>query len=620
MRPRLTHLAIPLVLMLAILLPAACNIPDRAEPVEPAPGAAEPTEEHVAESVAEDLAAVVNQNANVRTGPGTGRPVAYWLAAGAEVTVVGRNADGTWLRIEHEGRPGWIFAALTDTAAEGVAEQPADTPSEPEPVAVEPTLEPEPEPEPTVKPELKAVTPDHVVATVTGSVVNLRRGPGTDHATAGQVRAGDQLHVMGRNADGSWLQVLHLAATGEHVWVYGPLTDMDTVSLQTLPVVAAAVAVEPPPTPAPQVSEPTQEPVAPARQLATPTVPADCTRLHTVNPNETRLVQITAWFELDLDATATLNGIEADTPLTAGWQICLPEAETVQPQSTPAPQPAPAPSTAGAPPQPAPAVQSAPVSQRAGGGTCQTSIGARPCFHIPDFPAHGTPNAPIGQKVVDSGLDILWHAPGSYSRDLPGLDYDFELVFADNSAQWDWSVRDFEGCYDALRVHMGGLSAEAGLTRLEFRLTDPIPFADFRAAIRASVWVGADFSSAPWVNPVEMPWPEYPTWEPAALPHPDLGVVAYGCFPQPAGQVLCDIMPFWGNSHSIHLHAAAAMAMANSVAYLTNNLSSQYTHLSEYNRLHDRVLQANAYLFPLLDNRRGDPAGHGACVDLWRAS
>lgn len=70
-----------------------------------------------APEAAEALIAVVNQNANVRTGPDTYHPIAYWLTAGAEVTVVGRNAAGDWLQIEHQNRSGWIFAVLTDIDA-----------------------------------------------------------------------------------------------------------------------------------------------------------------------------------------------------------------------------------------------------------------------------------------------------------------------------------------------------------------------------------------------------------------------------------------------------------------------------------------------------------------------
>ena len=154
-------------------------------------------------------AAVINQNANVRTGPGTDYAVAYWLTAGDEVTVVGRNDDGTWLQIEHQDRPGWISATLTGIATEGAAPPPAPAP---EPVA---------EPKPTVEP--------------------------------------------------------------------------------------------------------------------TPAV--GCTRLHTVNPNETRLVQITDWLGLDLAATAALNGIDADAPLTAGTQLCLAAGPATAPVTEPEPDP-----------------------------------------------------------------------------------------------------------------------------------------------------------------------------------------------------------------------------------------------------------------------------------------
>ena len=457
-----------------VLLLGGCIMPAR--PAEPAaqppaePTLAEP--EPTAELPAEDLAAVVNRNANVRTGPSTDHAIAYWLAPGDEVTVVGRNEDGTWLRIEHEDRPGWIFAALTTLATEGVAELPADAPPveptpepvveptpepEPTPEAVEPTPEPTPEPEtpPAAEPE-----PSPPAVTVTGSVVNLRTGPGTDHATAGQVRAGDQLHVTGRNADGSWLQVAHPAATGELVWIYGPLTDIDGATVATLAVavqVEVAVEIETPPTPEPaapepeSVAQPTPEPAPPV--VRTPQLPADCTRLHTVNPNETRLQQITDWFGLDLAATAALNGLAPDTPLTAGWQLCLPEAAAPPPQ---------------APQAPAAQPQTAPASQPVAGGPCFTRTGRSwPC---PDIPNH--PERAVTGVASDS---ITYHAPGTYDRsEHPGLTYDFMLQLEDRSGMWNWHMRDFEGCYDALRVLWGDAPETKGLTLVEVHLSDPI--------------------------------------------------------------------------------------------------------------------------------------------------
>ena len=456
-QPRVRFRILIPVLVLGLLL-GGCIMPTRQDEVPTQPPAEPPVDEPAPEMPEEVRTAIVGQDANVRTGPSTDHAIAYWLTAGAEVKIVGRNEDGTWLQIEHQDRPGWIFTALTDLATETAAQLPTDAPSsEPEPVVAEPTPEAvEPAPEPTSEPE--AATPDRVVATVTGTVVNLRAGPGTEHATDGQVRAGDQLHVTGRNADGSWLQVEHPAATGELVWIYSPLTDIDGVIVAELTVagqVEVAVEIETPPTPEPAaptpepVAQPTPEPTTSAIQA--PVLPDGCTRIHTVNPNETQLSQITDWFGLDLQAVANLNGIEPDAPLTAGWQICLPEAGAAPPAAVePATTPAPVPESPIAPPANCPA-----------------------CPALPDFPEHGHPNALLGQKVVDSPLDVLWHAPGTYPRDLPGLDYDFELVLTDHSIMWNWSVRDFEACYDAVRVHMDEASKEVGLTRLEIQLHDP---------------------------------------------------------------------------------------------------------------------------------------------------
>ena len=210
-----------------VLLLGGCIVPP-GQDTSPPP---EPTLEPASELPAEDLLVVVSQNANVRTGPSTDHSIAYGLTVGNEVTVVGRTAAGTWLQIEHQDRPGWIFAALTDIA-DRVAELPADalpTPAAPDPtVAAEPEPTPQPAQEPT--PEPQAEPHSHVHATVVGTIVNLRQGPSTDHPTAGHVQTGDELRATGRNADGSWLQVMHPAATGELVWLYGPLTDIDTAA------------------------------------------------------------------------------------------------------------------------------------------------------------------------------------------------------------------------------------------------------------------------------------------------------------------------------------------------------------------------------------------------------
>ena len=59
------------------------------------------------------------------------------------------------------------------------------------------------------------------IITVTGSVVNLRGGPGTEFAVLGQVARGDSLQVTGGLEDWYRVYVPHLSLFG---WIYGPLT------------------------------------------------------------------------------------------------------------------------------------------------------------------------------------------------------------------------------------------------------------------------------------------------------------------------------------------------------------------------------------------------------------
>ena len=609
--PVLFRTLIP-ILALALLL-ASCIMPSRQDATPGPPPAAPPMAEPVPKPTPEDLAAVVNQNANVRTGPDTDHAVAYWLTAGAEVTVVGRNADGSWLQIEHEDRPGWIFTALLDIATEGAA-KPAEPAPEPTPepaVVVEPTPEPSPEPvaepeptiEPTPAPEPAPTTATWPTVTVTGTVVNLRTGPGTDHAIDGQVRAGDRLRVTGRNADGTWLQVMHPVATSELVWIYGPLTDIDSTIVQALADATAVVdevaappepAVEPQPAPAASEPEPVPEPVPAvesAPQPGAPTVPTDCTQLHTVNPNETHLQVITDWFGLDLAATAALNGIAPNAPLTPGWQICLPETGAAPP-TTPTP------------------AQPAGVGPAAG-GLCRMHTGQEvSCPNIPDFPERAV-------KSVE-GVPVLYHVPGTYDRSKhPGLAYEWDLVLSDDSTMWNWTVRDFQGCYDALRVHMGEVPKEIGLTCLEVRLSDPVyPLSP--GGFPSIYSVHADWKT------VEDFMGEYfshgmpETDDPTAPKSQDYAYVDSACFGDqekwPEPEVFCRIFPTEGNSGSIHLESAVIQSIADTAARMSKR--AVYWQYAWNNPLR---IYYNSFLIPTIDDWRDLPAGPGPCVEVTRA-
>ncbi len=75
------------------------------------------------------------------------------------------------------------------------------TPVPPTDTAVPPTATATPEPTSTAT----SASPRAVVAS---QAANLRAGPGTTHPVIASAKQGDPLHVIGRNADGSWLEVV----------------------------------------------------------------------------------------------------------------------------------------------------------------------------------------------------------------------------------------------------------------------------------------------------------------------------------------------------------------------------------------------------------------------------
>ncbi|RME73325.1 MAG: hypothetical protein D6784_12095 [Chloroflexi bacterium] len=61
-----------------------------------------------AESAETPVKVKTKVNLNMRQGPGTNYPVIKSIPQGSEVTVVGRNEDGSWLVVETEDGQGWI--------------------------------------------------------------------------------------------------------------------------------------------------------------------------------------------------------------------------------------------------------------------------------------------------------------------------------------------------------------------------------------------------------------------------------------------------------------------------------------------------------------------------------
>jgi hypothetical protein len=86
-------------------------------------------------------------------------------------------------------------------------------------------------------------------ATITASVLNVRKGPGTNYPVIGQLQQNDVVEIVGKNADGSWLQIVYPTGTIGRGWISAFYAQVSG-SLASIPVVEAP----PPPTPTPASS------------------------------------------------------------------------------------------------------------------------------------------------------------------------------------------------------------------------------------------------------------------------------------------------------------------------------------------------------------------------------
>ena len=71
---------------------------------------------------------------------------------------------------------------------------------------------------------------------------NIRSGPGTNYNIVGGAKIATRLHIVGRNADASWLRIC-CVADGEK-WIYAELILLDEeIAVEKIPIVASAAAV-----------------------------------------------------------------------------------------------------------------------------------------------------------------------------------------------------------------------------------------------------------------------------------------------------------------------------------------------------------------------------------------
>ena len=182
--------------------------------------------------------AVRSEMVSLREGPGLSHPIAAQVPLDTILKMQGRNREGDWIRVLYEGHELWISVDDIDLAPDKLDALP-----------FVPALNSMTDPDPT------PIKPTSMLLTVTGTTVNVRTGPGTDFPVRTQVRQGDQLQGLGRNAAGDWVQISDLTEGTELLWIYAPLTDFAENHRLVLPVVATPRPVSPTPGPTPAMQQ-----------------------------------------------------------------------------------------------------------------------------------------------------------------------------------------------------------------------------------------------------------------------------------------------------------------------------------------------------------------------------
>ncbi|MBN2472944.1 MAG: SH3 domain-containing protein [Anaerolineae bacterium] len=125
---------------------------------------------------------------NVRSGPGVAYGVVTKVSLGDQVALVGRNGDGSWVQLQGEGQQ-WINAYYVSTTG-SVYSLPITSGS--------------------------IAPPSSLTAIVVGAqYLNTRVGPGPSYPINQRLSNGQQLALVARNGDGSWVQL----ASGSIEWV-----------------------------------------------------------------------------------------------------------------------------------------------------------------------------------------------------------------------------------------------------------------------------------------------------------------------------------------------------------------------------------------------------------------
>ncbi|MBE2200758.1 MAG: SH3 domain-containing protein [Anaerolinea sp.] len=155
--------------------------------------------------------AVVNTGAlNVRSGPGVNYNVVTVVYQGQAVTLLGRNSNNSWVKVQTAGgQQGWVNALLLTTN--------------------------------TTISNLPVVDAPAVTATavITTGALNVRSGPGVQYGVVTAVSQGQSVALLGRNSSSSWVKIQ--TGGGQQGWINAAYIQAN-VAVNTLPVLDAGAA------------------------------------------------------------------------------------------------------------------------------------------------------------------------------------------------------------------------------------------------------------------------------------------------------------------------------------------------------------------------------------------
>ncbi len=224
-----------------------------------------------------------------------------------------------------------LLAVLLAACGPAATPTPEPTPTRPMRPTFTPTVVPTDTPVPTPTPlptdtptplPTDTPTPAAPKAKVGGDgQVNVRTGPGTAYAEAGQVATGTELDILSSNAAGDWYEVC--CVNGQNVWIVARLVEVtgDPALIQVAQNIPAPPTATTAPTRPPAATRPPQ-PVHPAAPTATP-APAFRFTKYSIEPrpNSNPIVSIFGGlYNSALDLTKPVSGYKLVVQAPSGEQ------------------------------------------------------------------------------------------------------------------------------------------------------------------------------------------------------------------------------------------------------------------------------------------------------------